>query len=434
MNNIKRLLFLSLTLTFNIEGYAQNYSAKKKLQLMKHFMIQGQTDRAKIVSFDLDQDNDYSKDIHYRYKAVLSFIDGHYEKSLEYLSVIPKNIESEVQLCQLEILNHLFLQNKQALERKWPSCYQTSISKSKNNLLWLNSLVSISTKNVPELTKIPFKNIFIDNQNGDFLNLYLKLALYLNREEIIMSRIDKIADIQFDDLKTRELIAMLFFRKNKLLQAYELIKNLETPTALNMLAGFFMAQGKKRLAYGKYKLALEKKNTSLNSLERIIPLSIELEEYRSSEKYIKMYNKLERPSEELLVLEAYLAYENKNYESSSRILRKIIKEKLNTQGLYINRLITLNALALEREELYRQIILKSCIQNSYINCNLLAFSSHFDEPTKVLNQTEQDTKILNEDISSLYMKDIDIEPIDDMIIVKQRDIEELEDRKLELTK
>ena len=71
-----------------------------------------------------------------------------------------------------------------------------------------------------------------------------------------------------------------------LVKAFEYIEGLSSPNSENIRGNLFLAQKKYELAYAQFKLALKRKVNSQNSLERIIPISWMLKQWKDGLEYI----------------------------------------------------------------------------------------------------------------------------------------------------
>jgi tetratricopeptide (TPR) repeat protein len=104
----------------------------------------------------------------------------------------------------------------------------------------------------------------------------MKLALFLNREDVIIRYIANLPSSAYNSKGVRELIGFAYYRLGKTEKALEFIEDIESPNADNIRGTANLLKKKYELAFGHFKLALQKKGNSANALERGIPLAYTL--------------------------------------------------------------------------------------------------------------------------------------------------------------
>src|SRR5690606_30757295 len=244
-----------------------------KLAEVKFAMINGNIERAKILLLQQGFNTGFGKIIKKRYSAIISFIEGKYQTSLDTLNDPDFLFDQHfTHICSLKTLNELILNKTADATETWRRCNKLTVLLSENANLWPAVLVNLK-KNPKEAIKQPFEKMNIANESFDTIRLFLKLALYLNQQKLIIPKIPDFAPEVFQDPELRELIGFLYYREAELVKAYTFIEDLETPNSENIKGNLYLAQNKYELAYGQFKLALNRKNNSQNALERITPVA-----------------------------------------------------------------------------------------------------------------------------------------------------------------
>src|SRR5690606_1361977 len=106
-------------------------------------------------------------------------------------------------------------------------------------------------------------------------------------QKVIIPKIPDFAPEVFQDKELRELIGFLYYREAELVKAYEFIEDLDTPNSENIKGNLYLAGKKYELAYGQFKLALNRKNNSQNALERITPVAWLLSQWEDGANYVE---------------------------------------------------------------------------------------------------------------------------------------------------
>jgi predicted negative regulator of RcsB-dependent stress response len=407
-----------------------NQRIQSKLAAIKYQIINGNLEKAKLMLLQSNYTEDYSKVIQYRYLSIIHFIQGEYEKSLSFLTKKEMyNISISKNICLLRTLNYLILDKVVLGQAEWNKCIDSTLGKSPSSHLWISTLVKLKLNEEKNVTDIPFKNINIENEEGNFLKLYLKLALYLDKQDKILDRIQYMKNDGFTDPKIRELIGLLFYRNGKILNAYRFIEDLTSPNAENIKGNIYLSQNKYELAYAQYKLALKRKVNSQNSLERIIPVAWLLNEWEDGHDYVE---KLEIDPKDifnkLTVKAAFLTQQNK-YTEAKKVLNQIVIGSRNSQSSEVNQLFSYNALMTKDLPMSLKYTDQACKNLDGVNCwlqfqlntwehfplTLQRNDNVFSNESDLLDQYTS-TKVENSFKEELYVNQEDIEELDNNII------------------
>lgn len=406
---------------------------QKFLARIKKNIINGEYKKARIMLLNANYSKNFTRAIQYRYLALINFIEGDYKKSLEYINKKElQTIQAQDKICILKTLNLLILENLQEAKFEWAKCLNQTSAASPTNHAWMNTLVALKVNEDKNVVEKTFDGLSIENEVEPFLSFFLKLAIYLNKQDIILPRVKYLGLDAYQNVKIRELIGMLYFRNGDLVRAYNLIEDLNTPNADNLKGNIYLAQKKYELAYAQFKLALRNKSNSQNALERIIPIAWILKQWNQG---ILLSQRLSADSDNVffqMALQAAFMTQAKKYAQAKNVLEGIIKGSRNSQSVEVNQLYAFNAVMLndkDNSELYAN---RACNQNDGFNCWYRIYFTIWKDINLLIQQ--KDKSILEKDIDLIdkYTKAYVSKPIEEREYISQKDIEELENANIDL--
>lgn len=399
---------------------------------VKKYIINGQYERAKTLLINADYTKNFTRAIQYRYLALINFIDGNYKKSLEFLNKKDlQTVQAQDKICLLKTLNLLIIENLQEAKFEWAKCKNLTSGKSITNHTWMTALVGVKINENKNAINRPFEGLSIENEREPFLSLFLKLSIYLNKQDEVISRLKYLGVNAYEDIKIRELIGMMYFRSGELIKAYNMLEDLTTPNANNFKGNIYLAQDKYELAYAQFKLALKNKDNSQNSLERIIPIAWILNQWKDGANFVRKLKTNKQSSFFQKALEAAFVTQEKDYQFASLILEEIVRGSRNSQSLEVNQLYAYNSIMLDdktKSDLYSN---RSCNQKDGFNCWFRNYFMLWKDITKVIKQNKD---IIENDIDLIdqYTSSFKENPIKETEYVSQRDIEQLENANIDL--
>lgn len=410
----------------------KNFKSIELLKTVKYYMINGQLERAKILLKEATVTTDFSRTIQYRYLAMIYFIEGNHEKVIDILNSADMSVfTAQSKYCQLNILSHIILNKTVNLNQKWADCAKVTSIHSPTNLTWMQTIVDLKLKKPNEVIKETFKNLGIENLNGDFLRIYLKLALYLGQQDKVIPRFQYLNANVLSDQMFRELIGMNYYRNNEIIKAFDLMENLDTPNAEVFKGNLYLFQKKFDAAFAQYKLALTKKDNSDNALERLIPLAWQLGRYEEGINYIQRFSF--SPAEVLkkyTLLAAFNTLADKK-EQVKRYIRFILKKTNKSVPIELNQIMAYNSILYKQDFESIEAAMNSCLKKDGLNCWYLFFHESWVDPTEKL-QAKDTLHSETEPLFETYSKTVLNEPIQEEIFVQQKDVEELDNDLIEL--
>ena len=196
-----------------------NINIANKLAAIKYQIINGNLEKAKVLLLQAKYTDDFSKSIQFRYLGIIHFIEGNYKSSQEFLTKKEMyQIQNTSKICLLRTLNYVILENIPNAKLEWNRCVDATVNKSPTNHVWMTTLLKLKMNDEANITKVPFKAINIENEEGNFLRLYLKLSLYLNQQQKVLKRIPLLTIEAYQDEEIRELIGLLYYRRFRVAQ------------------------------------------------------------------------------------------------------------------------------------------------------------------------------------------------------------------------
>lgn len=404
----------------------QNKAIQQRLGAIKYEMINGNLERAKVMLLQSKYAEGFSRTIQYRYLGMIHFIEGNYKLSQKYLTHKSLyNISTNDTICMLRTLNFIILNRVPEAKIEWGRCLDATVDKSPTQHVWMNTILKLKVNDEPNITEVPLKKVNIDNEEGDYLRLFLKMALYLNQQDKVFSRLSFLSEDAFKDPEIRELIGMLYYREGKLAKAYEFVEDLESPNSENIKGNLYLAQKKYELAYGQFKLALKRKVNSQNSLERIIPVAWMLKQWKDGLEFVEKLKVDPKDKYNKLALKAAMLTQAGEFSKAKTSLRKIIFGSNNAQSAEVNQLYSYNAMMLKDNNEAEVYADKSCDFKDGINCWTQFHFAIWDNFTLT---SHRDDEILegSVDLIGEMTASYESKPIIEDIYVNQKDVEEMD--------
>jgi hypothetical protein len=404
----------------------------KFLAQTKKHIINGKYEAAKNMLINANYTKNFTRAIQYRYLALINFIEGNYNKSLEFINKKDlQTLQAQEKICILKTLNLLIIENLQEAKYEWAKCKNLTSGKSITNHSWMSSIVAIKLNENKNAVNQPFEGLSIENEYEPFLSFFLKLSIYLNKQDEIIPRLKYLGIDAYENIKIRELIGMMYFRSGELVKAYNMLEDLNTPNANNFKGNIYLAQDKYELAYAQFKLALKNKDNSQNSLERIVPIAWILKQWKDGANYVRRLSTNKQSSFFQMALEAAFITQQKNYHYASLILEDIVKKSRNSQSVEVNQLYAFNSVMLNQTEKANMYANRACAQKDGFSCWFRNYLVIWKDISKIIKQEraiiENDEDLITE-LTGNFTKD----PIEETEYISQKDIEELENANIDL--
>lgn len=411
----------------NLLNWSTNqFNAQSRLKEIKYHIINGNLDLAKIMLSQTTLSINFTKQIQYRYLALVHFIEGNYELVIKALE--PKEMQdftTQAKFCLLKVLSLIILERPHQAKNEWAICKTAIKPHSTNDLTWIQTIVDLKTTNDKDYIENYFNNIQVDNLDKKMLRVYLKLALYLNQQDKIISRFKFFGSSPLESIMERELIGLNYYRNGNLVKAYKILEKLNTANAEVFKGNLYLHQKKYEPAYAQFKLALQRKSNSQNALERLIPLAWKLQQYNEGISFLKRLRVNNHQNLEYDTLMAVFQTMANDFDQASYYLKRIHK-KTNLSGpIEVSQVKVLNFLKKEKYEDVLDPAFQSCAGNDGINCWLIIALHSWEGLIELLGQESLIHDKLTP-LSKKYNQESILPSFNDEKLLEQKAIEELD--------
>jgi predicted negative regulator of RcsB-dependent stress response len=403
------------------------------LTLAKRSLINGNLEMAKFYLEKIKTEDTELAVIKLRYQAIITFLQGKHQESLDYINNRKfTRFEWYQEICMLKVINLIALARDEEMQKEAVTCQAATADYSKNGQLWSKTLTD--TKNKAKENDIlrgnAIENLRHIMDEPELTNIWLKLALYLNREKSVVKHIPELPPEAYRSKRIRELIGLVLFRAGQRDKAMEFIEDLDSPNAENIRGNIRLEKNEYELAFGHYKLALQKKQNSVNALERALPLAWLLGQWDEGKKLLVRTIGVGSDERKRLALATAFDIRQEKFKQA--------RENLNQLDTLFNgknpfEVEQLNAYVSLRESKRDQAIEFSAITCKKFDgsgCYLYFIQTLWEDLGKTVMR-EENLPQVEIDIAALKRPNT-ITPLNEPVIVDQRDIEELDSEMIQL--
>ena len=419
LEDVDRVLFA------DIRG--QNTVLKK----VKFFLVNGETRKARVYLNQLTYARTKLTPIAFRYLGVLSFIEGDFQKSYLWLSKPDvQSIPHYSKICFLKVLNQIVLSLNKELESDWERCKQENPKNfEEDNLLWIETLVNLKLNPYQGVTRVPFKKFRLPVMNDRELKVFLKLALYLNQEALVVEQLNSLTEDQLKDQEVRELAGQIYFRTGALAKSYKFVEDLKSPNSENIKGNLYLMRKKYEIAYAQFKVALEQKQNSQNAMERLLPLAWLLGDWEEGAKYAERVIASPNTQINKLTLLAAFLTQKSDFDQASKVLEAINQRSNRGSEIDVTQIYTFVSLMQNRPEVAAKQASASCALEDLVGCWLHLQIGQWD--SFPLTMIRPDKVVINNEVETLS-KEVSSDPLQETVFVNQLDIEEMDDQLIRL--
>lgn len=398
------------------------------LQKAKFKMISGDLKLAEFFLNRISEKESMVSAVKRRYLAMIYFVQGRFDKSLKELND-PKvnNNNYYVQNCLLRLINFMAVNDVAAIQREKQTCRFHTLKYSKNDQFWLDSMIKLKTQDSDGLKKNMLTDVEYTMSDDEMSKLWLKTGLYLNKEQDLLELIAMLPASSYQSKRLREIVAFMYFRAGNQKKAQDFISDVDTANAENIKGNINLSNKEYELAFGHFRLALQKKQDSQNSLERAIPLSWLLGQWGDGLSMLNnISNKSLDPRNKDAIKIAFLIREKKFQEAQKELT--LLKAafsgeppfEVNIMDSYVN----LIASGVDKRKV-EETAEKSCKSFDGISCWASLQYIQWDNLGKTIKRDELTYTDKNLTLDSLKEKKT-IEPLVESKSIDQADIEELD--------
>lgn len=409
------------------------------LQKAKFKLISGDLKLAEFFLNRISSNESVVTGIKKRYLAIIYFINGRFDKSLTELN--DKRINNNnyyVQNCLLRLLNFMAVNDVPSLMREKGACQFYTSKFSRNDQAWLESMIILKSGDTKALKKNLMTDVEATLNDDEMARLWLKTGLYLNKEEELLKLLSILPESSYQSKRLREIIAFMYLRSGESKKALSFIDDVDSANAENIKGNINLANKEYELAFGHFRLALQKKQDSTNSLERAIPLAWMLNQWNDGLMMLaNISNKNLDPRNTQAIKIAFLIREKRFLEAQKELtLLKISFQneppfEVNIMDTYVNLVLGENDKAYDKRRV-EESAEKACKSFDGMSCWISLQYLQWENLGKTIKRDEPIYSDKSMTIESLKEKKI-IEPLVESKNIDQADIEELDGETIKVT-
>ena len=375
--------------------------------------------------------------------SLIDFIEGNYRQSLNLISSSRYNGEKYYkEICILRVLNLMALHtldqdNLTRLEvdrqflSEYRNCSVQTFAYTKNEHYWTEVMSRFKTRNRDFLAGGEIENVRYAISSLELTRIWLKLGLYLNKEELMKKNIPTLPATAYQSNIVRELLGLMYYRLGDIKKASEFVEGITSPNAENIKGNIRLKNKEYELAFGHFKVALLKKENSVNALERAIPLAWMLGQWEEGIRLLGRFIKPEQDERKKLALDTALKIKIEDYEVAEQqlfIMERLFKRQIPQEVEIMKSYVTLRR---NNVPVLRESSSIACKRHDGINCWVQLQMSIWENLGETIERDEKIFKDEDLDIESLRLK-AKVVPLLESIVVDQKDIEELDSEKLRI--
>lgn len=415
---------------------ALNRSADLENLLRAKFkMINGDLRSAK---FYLNRINDKKSQITIvkkRYQAIIAFIEGRFRESLEYLN--DKKLTDPTfytQICLLKILNYMVINDLDSLKKEKDACLFYTGKTSKTDLFWPETMIKLKLKDQQGVQRNLTMDVEHTLSDDEMSKLWLKTGLYLNKEKDLLNLLSLLPESSYQSKRLREIVAFMYLRSGSpsdIQKALSFIDDSESANAENIKGNINLQNKEYELAFGHFRLALQKKQDSSNSLERAIPLAWILNQWKDGLSMLdNESNKSLDPRNKRAIKVAFLIKEQLLLEAQKELtllkidFKQVPPFEVSVMDSYVSFMLSANEKKFDKRKI-EESTEKACRSFDGMSCWLSLQFMQWENLGKTIKREEAIFSDKDMTIDSLKEKK-EIVPLKETVSVDQKDIEELD--------
>lgn len=413
------------------------------LVLAKYKIINGDLKMAKFYLNRIDEKKSRLFAVKKRYESVISFIEGDFKQSLQHLSHQRfMNSSFYPQICLLKMIDYMALNETNALRNEKDYCMFYTGKASKNDQYWLDTMVKLKLQDNQGVRRNLITDVEGTLADDEMSKLWLKTGLYLNREKDLLNLLEILPENSYQSKRLREIVAFMYLRTGRAAdkaRALAFVDDIDSANAENIKGNINLQNKEYELAFGHFRLALQKKQDSSNSLERAIPLAWTLNQWKDGLTMLENNtNKALDPRNKQAIRLAFLIRE-KRFEEAAHELVLLKNEFQNEPPFEVSSMDSYVSLIMgEKDKKFdkrkiEESTEKACHSFDGISCWISLQFISWDNLGKTIKREEPTFSDKEMTIESLKEKKA-IVPLKETITVDQRDIEELDGEGIQLMK
>lgn len=426
---------MSSTEVLNYFKFKEDQKREKNLLFLKKAKFKIINGDLKLAKFYLSSINTKHRNILFpklRLESLLFFLKGQYKDSLAILKNSQFSWNSFYkEICFLKVLNFLALDMKKELQKEALKCQENTFAFSKKKHFWLKKIIKLKLGHDISLGKespLKLKKIFEDKE---LTLLWLKLAIFFNKEKDIYSKLPELPKKAYKSKKIRELISFVHYRVGKKNLALDFIEDISTANSENIKGNIRLKNNELELAYGHFQLALKRKVNSKNALERSLPLTWILRKWKKGQKILQSLLSEDIDKNKKLALDTAFNIQKGSLEKASLQLSYLNYEYIGFIPLEILLMNSYVAIKNEKNKELEKYSHEACKKFDGLNCWIRSQLLTWENFPKTIKRKEpiyKDNRLSLESLTELSLT----RPLEENLIVDQKDIEELDSAEINL--
>lgn len=417
---------LSTQERFQLNEFNERKKDIENLQQAKLYLIDGNTKLSRHFLSKVHLGDSKVSAIKQRYQALIYFIENDTRNAEKLMgSKYFKSNSAYKEICILKSVIEIANNNIKKAQKTYDRCVPITYEYSSNQQMWYTNIFDLAVKNRFELTgNRDGSNSFLLS-SPEIARVWLKMALFTAAPGMIDAYIGTIPKDLYRSKKVREIIAYEYYRLGDEKKALSFIEDITTANSENMKGNIKLANKEYELAFGYFKVALQKKSNSRNAIERALPLAWKLEQYvDGKELLIKDTNgdyfakKALDIAFDLKLKKHHIAMNKLRYLNKSFIENKPLK--LQLMNSFINTIVD--------EQYYKTYYSnEACKMYDGLNCWLSFAHTIWPSINETIKREGKIIEIAEFSVENLRKKSI-VNDIDEPQIINQKDIEELDSK------
>jgi hypothetical protein len=418
----------------------KNNLAKDAVLLLKgkFKIINGDIKMGEFYLNQIDDSTTQLLQIKRRYLAIIEFLRGNFKNSLLYLNGQNQSTsKGYAHICLLRLLNFMSLNQTKNLMFEANSCMSETGKYSKNDQFWLDVMINLQTKNLSAVNVSLMQDVDRTLTDDEMSRIWLKTGLYINKESELLKLLSLLPDSSYSSKKIREIISLLYLRNGDSKKALSFIDDIDSANAENIKGNINLTDKQYELAFGHFKLALQKKSDSDNALERALPLSWMLNQYEDGLSMLDKVSNSNLDKRKKNALKIAFLIKLKKFEEAQKELSVIKSEfqhitpfEISIMDSYVNMVMVDSTKKIDRRKI-EDSSESACKSFDGVSCWIALSYLHWQNIGKTIKRDEEILNDPNLTIENLKKKK-EIISLKETNSIDQRDIEELDSETIKL--
>lgn len=429
-----------------LEQHIQGLSKQRKsdldiLKSVKYFMINGNLLRAQKELLKLNVLNAQMKLIQDRYLAILFSLQNQWQKAWKILGQDQFQTTAYYpKICLLKILARIALKKNAGLQEELQRCSRSHRDHGETNFIWPRAMARVITSpnyDVPNFFSLSHSpgdrfSPFFRPQRPPMSDirqttLWLKLILFLGKEKTAFKQIKNISAEAYRHKRIREMLGLLYHRLGKQQQALDFVEDLDLANAHNIKGNIALQGQQYQIAQRHFQLALQKKQDSLNAIQRLLPLSWLNKDFAAGLQAIKLAQDLGLAPRGGISFRSALLTELGQYTQAIQSLLLLPSKDQQLQPEIMNELLAFNYLMTGDSSQALVAAHQACLKFDGLNCYLLTLLTQWQNFPKTLQKKQAITDPHGIDLQQLSTSTQQASPFArEDIFIDQKDIEHLD--------